>query len=94
MDWQSFMDNPTVIIVLAAVGTGLGLIWKALVAAVVRALNQLAPDHIGDDRALVAKVRRHGGRGRVDALMTTMAPGSLIEHQMKMRVSIPPEDDT
>lgn len=80
--------------VLGALGVGLAAIWKALTAAIVRALNQLAPGHTGDDRALVAKVRRHEGRGKVESLMLTMAPGMAIEREVRKRASqVPPVED-
>lgn len=89
------MDDPVlagiVLAVLGVAGEGLRRVWTALVAAIVRALDQLAPDHTGDDAELVVKVRQHGGRGRVDSLMTTMAPGSLIQRELARRkTTVPP----
>lgn len=93
--WKSLMEDPVaagiVLAVLGAFGAGLAVIWKALTRAIVRALNQVAPSHVGDDLALMTKVRRHEGRDRVDSLMTTMAPGFVIKRQMTIRQdSIPP----
>ena len=63
MDYKAIMDDPflaaIVVGVTGAVGVGLMAIWKALTALIVRALNQVAPDHVGDERAL-ALTQYHG----------------------------------
>lgn len=87
MDFSTIMDNPTVaaivLAVLGTVGMGLRKIWTALVAAVVRRLEQVASDHDGDDLALVEKVRANS------ALMKTI-PARVIIDQAKLHRSIRP----
>ncbi len=99
MNFQSIMDDPVVLgIVLAAIGTlatGLRLVWNALIGAIVRSLNQLAPAHTGDDAELVTKVQRYKGNGKIDHLMVTMAPKTTINREVQRLHSVdpPPEDD-
>ncbi len=98
LSWQAVMDDPMlagmVVATLGAIAAGCGLMWKALVGAVVRALDQLAPGHKGDEQELIRKVRQHSGQGRVENLMTTIAPGFAIERQMKIRASMVPSPPT
>jgi hypothetical protein len=92
MDYKTIMDDPIlasmVVAVLGAVGLGLKKVWDALVEAVVRALDQVAPDHTGNEQELVAKVRQFSGHGKVASLMTTVAPESTI----KKKINEWPED--
>ncbi len=95
--YKTIMADPflqgLVLAVLGGLGAGLAVIWKALTRAIVRALDQVAPNHRGDDRALVAKVRQHEGSGKVESLMLTMAPGMAIEREVRKRASqVPPQD--
>ncbi len=96
MDYKSIMEDPFLaaiaVAVIGTVGSGLALIWSSLTKAIVRALDKLAPDHIGTDTELVAKVRKHQGNGKVESLMLTMAPDSAIKTQVEARKSMrPPE---
>ena len=87
MDFSAIMDDPVlagiVLAVLGTVGMGLRKIWTALVAAVVRRLEQVAPDHDGDDIELVKKVRANS------PLMKTI-PAQVIIDQAELRRSVRP----
>ncbi len=91
MDYKTIMDDPflagIVITLVATVGSGLALIWKALTKAIVRALDKLAPEHTGSEIELVRKVREHEGGGTMDSIMLAIAPGSAISRQLKARHS-------
>ena len=95
MDWDAILQNPLVIAAavgaLGTVGLGLKKVWTALIAATVRRLEQVAPDHDGDDAELVQKVRAQNDDStvmhRVEAgLMKTM-PATFIIDQAKLRNS-------
>lgn len=89
MDYKAIMDDPVLagiaMAILATVGSGLALIWKALTKCIVRALDKLAPEHTGTEVELVAKVRKHEGRGKVEALMLTMV-APILDHARRKRL--------
>ena len=96
--WNWIKDDP---MLLAAVGTvalalwgGAKLFLGALVGAAVRVLNQVAPAHKGDEKELIEKVRRHSDgstiRRKVESLMLSRVPESVIREANKRRDSMPP----
>ncbi len=68
---------------LTVVGSGLRVLFNALVALAVRALDQVAPDHSGDRESLLTKVRdlddQSTPRRKIESLMLSRMPGTIID---------------
>ena len=84
--FNTIMENPYLAAVALAIGVGLAAIWKALTAAIVRALNRVATGHNGSDDELGDKVRHYDDqstvRGKVESAIISRVPGAVIQRQV------------
>ncbi len=105
MDWDAITSDPvviaTVIATVVAIHAGARKIGAALVAAIVRALGQVAndhdPEHVDDAKEIVKKVRAYRDhstvRRRVESSLMATMPATVIISQAKLRNSkLPPKD--
>ena len=84
--FKMVMNDPYMMPVAVAISVGLAAIWKAITAAIVRALNRVATDHDGDDDELVTKIRDYDDqstvRSRVESSVLSRMPGAVIQRQV------------
>lgn len=83
--FDAVMKNPYLAPAVLAFGAGVAVMWKALVAMVVRILGQVASEH-DDDDDLVVKVKEFKDhstiRGRMESAAVSWVPSAVVKRQV------------